>query len=77
MKREPQQPYVGDYITSFRRDGEGTWICVTPTTIAHPNGRIQVPAGSSFHRGVEFMGVDLAAWLDEQLLSALRRRRVS
>jgi hypothetical protein len=33
----------------------------------HPDGRIQVTPGTSFAAGTIFMGVDVAAWLDEQM----------
>lgn len=32
-----------------------------------PNGRIQVPEGTIYRRGMKFMGVELAKWLDERL----------
>jgi hypothetical protein len=65
-----QPQTVGEYITSFRRERGGTWICLAPTTIDHPRGRIQVAPGSSFSKGTRFMGVDLAAWLDQQIVEA-------
>jgi hypothetical protein len=65
---------MGDYILSFRRDGT-TWTCVAPVTIDHPRGRIQVAPGSSFSKGTNFMGVDLAAWLDHQMVKAWKKPR--
>ena len=56
-----------DYFNSFRRDANGVWTCLDAVTVDHPNGRIQVTPGSCFSRGTEFMGIDLAAWLDEQM----------
>ena len=50
---------------TFRRNADGSWTCVAPATIEHPKGRIQVSPGTTLKRGREFMGVDLAAWLDE------------
>jgi hypothetical protein len=55
-----------DYFNSFRRDAGGTWTCLASATIEHPKGRIQVTPGTSFSPGTSFMGVDVAAWLDEQ-----------
>jgi hypothetical protein len=65
---------VSDYITSFRRENAGVWVCLEPVTIDHPRGRIQIAPGSYFCRGSHFMGVDLATWLDQQILEAWRKR---
>jgi hypothetical protein len=54
-------------LKAFRRQPDGTWICVEPATFEGPNGRIQVTPGTAFARGTTFMGADLAKWLDEQL----------
>jgi hypothetical protein len=55
-----------NFLRSFRREASGTWTCLAAATIDHPKGRIQVTPGSCFSPGTNFMGVDLAAWLDEQ-----------
>jgi hypothetical protein len=55
----------GEVLRAFNRDAGGAWHCTAPVTIEHPMGRIQVAAGTRFTRGTSFMGVDLAAWLDE------------
>lgn len=55
-----------NFFKSFRREIDGTWTCIEPATLDGPRGRIQVTAGSKFARGAEFMGVDLAKWLDER-----------
>jgi len=55
-----------DVLNCFQRHENGSWTCVSPTTINHPHGRIQVTVGSTFQPGTIFMGVDLASWLDEQ-----------
>ena len=52
---------------NFRRKEDGSWTCVSAATFQGPNGRIQVAAGSTFHPGTEFMGVDLAQWLEDRL----------
>jgi hypothetical protein len=59
-------PDVEDFFDSFARDSNGVWTCLVAATIEHPKGRIQVTPGSRFSPGTNFMGVDLAAWLDEQ-----------
>jgi len=65
---------MGNEFVSFRRANGGIWICVEPVTMNHPKGPIQVTRGSSFKKGTDFMGVDVAAWLDEQLVSAMKKR---
>jgi hypothetical protein len=55
-----------DFFNCFRRGPSGTWLCLASATIEHPKGRIQVTPGTSFSPGTSFMGVDIAAWLDEQ-----------
>jgi hypothetical protein len=50
---------------AFRKNSNGSWTSVQSVTISNPNGgQIQIGAGVTFTRGVMFMGVDLAAWLD-------------
>ena len=58
---------MGEVLKAFRREANGTWVCVAPTTFDGPNGRIQVTPGTAFAPGTTFMGADLAKWLDEQL----------
>jgi hypothetical protein len=58
---------LGEVLKAFRRERNGTWVCVAPTTFDGPNGRIQVTPGTAFAPGTTFMGADLAKWLDEQL----------
>jgi hypothetical protein len=61
---------VDALLSCFRRTEEGIWICVAAVTIDHPRGRIQVTPGSSFTCGTNFMGVDLAAWLEQRSRAA-------
>ena len=68
---------MDDYFTSFRREKDGIWICVEPVTIRHPKGRMEVAPGSSFKKGEAYMGVDLATWLDEQLIDLLKTKNPS
>lgn len=51
---------------AFQRNADGSWTCVKPATLEGPNGRIQVSEGATYRRGMLFMGVELAKWLDEQ-----------
>lgn len=52
---------------AFRRNADGSWTCVAPITIDHPQGRIEVTSGTRLARNTRFMGVDLAAWLEERI----------
>ena len=54
-------------LKAFRREPDGTWVCVEHATFDGPNGRVQVTPGTAFAPGTTFMGADLAKWLDEQL----------
>ena len=52
---------------AFQRNADGSWTCVVPIIVDHPQGRIEVAPGTRVERNTRFMGVDLAAWLDEQI----------
>jgi hypothetical protein len=54
------------FITRFRREGAGSWLCVEPATLDLPQGRIQVVPGTRVTIGAKFMNVDLARLLDEE-----------
>ena len=56
----------GETLKAFTRNPDGSWTCVTPVTIDHPRGRIEVTAGTRLAPNTIFMGVDLVAWLEEQ-----------
>jgi len=58
-----------EFAQNFRRNEDGSWTCVVPTTLEGPNGRVQITAGTTLQRGKTFMGCDLARWLDEHLPS--------
>ena len=49
------------------RNEDGSWICIDPITIDHPEGPIQLAPGTLLVPGRLFMGADVAAWLDEHL----------
>jgi len=55
-----------NFITHFKKEPNGAWTCREPADLFLPSGRIQVTPGSRFVRGTTFMGIDLAALLDEQ-----------
>ena len=53
------------FIKNFVREADGCWRCVSPAELLVAAGRIQVAPGTTFTKGTKFMGVDLAAMLDE------------
>jgi hypothetical protein len=55
-----------DVRHAFWRNEDGSWICIDPITIEHPQGRVQVSPGTTLRPGVPFMGIDLAKWLDAE-----------
>ena len=57
---------VENFIRHFVRVSAGTWTCVRDGEFTGPNGRIQVTVGTTFTRGTNYMGMDVAQWLDEQ-----------
>jgi len=58
---------MDDFASHFCRNHDGSWTCMSAVEFNGPSGRIQVAPGSRFYRGTNFMGFDLAAWLDEEL----------
>lgn len=56
-----------DVRRAFWRNEDGSWICIDPVTIEHPNGRVQVAPGTTLLPGMLYMGIDLARWLDENV----------
>jgi hypothetical protein len=58
---------MDDFWHALRRSDNGTWTVLAPTNLNHPKGRIQVTAGTRFAPGTNFMGVDVATLLDEEI----------
>ena len=54
------------FMKCFRRESGGIWVCVEPTTLDLPQGRIQVTEGTRLVVGTTFMNVDLARMLDQE-----------
>ena len=54
------------FITHFRRDPFGVWICHSPAEVTLAEGRVQVTVGSRFAPGTKFMNVDLASLLEAE-----------
>jgi hypothetical protein len=55
-----------EMMKHFVRIEPGKWTCVRSWEFQSPTGRIQVAVGTTFTRGVMFMGYDIAQALDEQ-----------
>jgi hypothetical protein len=53
------------FIKQFVREGNGAWRCVEAAELQLAVGRIQVAPGTRFTKGTIFMGVDVAALLEE------------
>ena len=49
---------------AFQPNGDGTWTSTRPVTIQVPTGELQIGPGQTFRRGIQFMGLDVATWLD-------------
>lgn len=54
-----------ELLRSFRKNPDGSWSCVKPVSIEGPGGSVGLGPGASFTRGAAFMGLNLAAMLDE------------
>ena len=54
------------FIQNFVREAPGVWTCKSYATITLDTGRIQIAPGTRLTRGTLFMGVELAALLEEQ-----------
>jgi hypothetical protein len=56
---------LDEFAQSFGRNPDGSWTCLNAVTLDAPSGRIQVAEGTVLTRGKPFMGVDLAAILED------------
>ena len=52
------------FCDAFRRNADGSWLCVEPATIQGPSARIDASPGRVYRRGVRKDGFDLAEFLD-------------
>ena len=57
-------------FNAFKRNPDGSWTCVRNVTFQGPSGRMQVTAGARFYRGMIYMGVDLARYLEAHAKSS-------
>ncbi len=52
-------------ISCFEKAPGGEWRCIDPVSLNVGKATIIVGKGTTFKRGVPFMGMDVAKWLDE------------
>ena len=50
---------------AVEKDSEGNWHCIKAIPVEMENRMIILSAGTTFTKGVPFMGIDVAKWLDE------------
>lgn len=50
---------------AFRKNPDGSYSVIKPVVIQSPTGSISLNPGMSFAYGVQFMGIDIAKFLDE------------
>ena len=50
---------------AVEKDSEGNWHCLKAISIEMENRIIVLSEGMTFTKGVPFIGVDVAKWLDE------------
>jgi hypothetical protein len=51
---------------AVEKDSEGNWHCLKAIAIEMDNRRmVALPMGMTFTKGVRFLGIDVAEWLDE------------
>ncbi len=55
-----------DVMESFKKDEEGTWLCLEGCSIDINDKEVVFTEGQSFSKGDPFMGIDVAEWLDEK-----------
>ena len=51
---------------AFQKDSDGNWKCTTACSIEMENEKIIFAEGQKFSRGIPYLGIDVAKWLDEQ-----------
>jgi len=69
-KKDPKSDVSGEQkdeaiCQAFQKHSDGSWSSISSTTIQGPNGSVQINPGLTFRKGVVFMGIELATWLDE------------
>lgn len=52
------------FCDAFRRNADGSWLCLERATIQGPGARIDASLGETYRRGTRQGGLDLAEFLD-------------
>ncbi len=58
-----------DAVSAFRKNSDGSWTCVKETMIFGYGGIINIEPGKTFKRGTIYWGIDMVAFLDENIAS--------
>ena len=53
-------------LEAFKKDDDGTWLCLEGCSIDINDKEVVFTQGQSFAKGDPFMGIDVAEWLDEK-----------
>lgn len=59
---------IGEEVSisdAVEKDSEGNWHCLKAISIEMENRMIVLSVGMIFSKGVPFMGIDVAKWLDK------------
>jgi len=69
------QEVIGEEVmpaNAFEKDTDGNWRCLKACVIDMENKRVVFTAGMDFKKGIPFMGIDVAKWLDQNYSSYQR-----
>ena len=69
------QEVVGEEVmpaNAFEKGTDGNWRCLKACSIDMENKKVVFTAGMEFEKGIQFMGVDVNKWLDENYSSYQR-----
>ena len=53
-------------LDRFKKNPDGTWTCIQATPIRVGNRVLAISKDMTFTKGVPYLVVDVAEWLDEQ-----------
>ena len=62
------QEAVGEGIShkdAFKKDSDGIWHCIQGCSIEMDKKELVFSQGMTFTKGIPYMGLDVAEWLDE------------
>lgn len=70
------QEVVGEEVMpadAFDKDAKGNWRCLRACSLDIANKKLGFTAGDVFEKGVPYLGIDVAKWLDENYSSEQRK----